>query len=215
MTKPNLAQSKFLISTRPQPHRALSKWRFWLPLLLQVGLIAAIPAQAFHILLSGRTVVLQTVPVDPYDLLRGYSQTLRYDVSRVDALKRLPGWNQAVQQLGSGSQLPSGSTLFVIVESPAASPTDTTAPQAWKPVGVSLQRPHELPNNRVALQGVVNRRWIDYGLETYYMPEDRREKINTEISQTREQAFVVEVKVNGRGKSVPVSLWVSDRHYRF
>ncbi|NET14750.1 MAG: GDYXXLXY domain-containing protein, partial [Okeania sp. SIO1H6] len=42
-------------------------WRFILPLTVQLALILSIPAQAIYTTITGRTVVLQTVPVDPYD----------------------------------------------------------------------------------------------------------------------------------------------------
>jgi len=34
---------------------------------------------------------IKTIPVDPYDPLRGYSQTLNYEISRLDNLRSLPG----------------------------------------------------------------------------------------------------------------------------
>ncbi len=76
----------------------------------------------------------------------------------------------------------------------------------------------DLPSNRIALQGEYNSRWINYGLETYYMPEDKRKEINAhtrEIQREEERQFVVEVKVDSKGNAVPVSLWVGERNYRF
>jgi uncharacterized membrane-anchored protein len=70
----------------------------------------------------------------------------------------------------------------------------------------------------VAIQGEYINEWqIIYGLETYYMPEDQRVQINNEIAeaQRQPQAFVVEIKVDRSGNSVPVSLWVRDRNYKF
>ncbi|HAA32846.1 MAG TPA: membrane-anchored protein, partial [Cyanobacteria bacterium UBA8553] len=72
------------------PPKPTPIWRFWVPLLFQTILILAVPAQALYTQLTGKTVILQTVPVDPYELLRGYSQTLRYDISRQDNLRKLP-----------------------------------------------------------------------------------------------------------------------------
>ena len=49
---------------------------FWLALGVQLLLLASVPAKAIYTLNSGTTVFLQTAPVDPVDLLRGYYQTL-------------------------------------------------------------------------------------------------------------------------------------------
>ena len=211
------------MTTQPQPHqlipslpspqpRQLPRWRFWLPLLFQLGLIAAVPTQAVYTHLNGRTVILQTIPVDPYDLLRGYSQTLRYTVSQVENLEQLPGWEQAAQLSQDVTNLPNGTRLYVILEAP---PEESIQP--WKTVAVSRERPSALPDNQIALQGKVNNGWLEYGLEQYYFPEDRRDEINWAISQAQAgtQPFLVEVKIDRLGRSVPVSLWVGDRHYRF
>jgi len=50
------------------------------------------------------------------------------------------------------------------------------------------------------------------------MPEDQRDSINQAISQLQSQqpqSFVVEVKIDGQGHAVPVSLWVGETNYRF
>jgi uncharacterized membrane-anchored protein len=184
-------------------------WRFWLPLALQTALVLAIPAQNAYTTFTGRTVILQTAPVDPYDLLRGYSQTLGYDISTRDNLEKLPGGNL----FKSGK----GGTVYVVLEAPKA--TATKPPKPWKPVRVSGDRPTNLPSNQIAIQGLYDyAHWrINYGLETYYMPEDQREQVNTAINkeQQGQRRFVVETKVDSNGKAVPISLWVRDRNYRF
>lgn len=188
----------------------LPGWRFFLPLIFQAGLILAVPGQAFYTSITGRIVILQTIPVDPYDLLRGYSQTLRYDISQVNNLETIPGWDNL--------NLVSGERFYVILEAPKLSVSEGKLPPAWLPVEVRRDLPSDLPSNRIALQGEYNSHWIDYGLETYYMPEDKRKEINAqirEIQREEERQFVVEVKVDSKGNAVPVSLWVGDRNYRF
>jgi uncharacterized membrane-anchored protein len=83
---------------------------------------------------------------------------------------------------------------------------------------MSGNRPDAIASNQVILKGRYDGWRILYGLETYYMPEDQRQQINTAIQQLqrREQnAFVVEAKVDTAGNAVPVSLWLRDRNYRF
>lgn len=205
--------------TQPQPEtqpapvetgsaRRIPGWRFWVPLVCQAAFIVSIPAQDAYTHTTGKTIVLQTVPVDPYDLLRGYSQTLGYDISTPDNLKKLPGGN-----LIHAGQV---DRFYIVLQAPAE--TNATPPKPWKPVRVSAERPQNLPNNQVALQANHNGWRLLYGLETYYMPEDQRQSINLDISQVQQrqrQAFVVEAKVDRFGNAVPLSLWVRDRNYRF
>ncbi|QYO62886.1 GDYXXLXY domain-containing protein [Leptolyngbya sp. 7M] len=143
----------------------------------------------------------------PYFVLRGHYQTLGYEISRSDQLRSLPGGEWFEQQFKAGQ-------FYVVLEAPA---TETTPPKPWQPVRISPTRPTNLAANQVAIQGRTNRYGqISYGLETYYMPEAQRNALNTDISQTQDrQAFVVEVKVDGSGNAVPISLWVKDRNYRF
>lgn len=217
------------------PTKRPAHWRFWLPLAIQTALILAVPAQAIYTQLSGSTVILQTGPVDPYDLLRGYYVTLSYEVSTWNTLQELPGWDEVVDQAGDpnsadpaaplqpgASFFDAGTEFYLRLQQPE----DLSAqpPQPWQPIALSLEKPTNLPENQVAIQGVLQSGRVIYGLETYYIPEDQRYEINERISQAQapnseqtngRQPFVVEVKVNGAGEAVPVSLWVGNQQYRF
>ena len=203
-------------SDRPLPNRPpIPLWRLLVPLLFQAALILSIPAQPFYTRVTGRTVILQTLPVDPYDLLRGYSQTLNYDISVRSRLTGLPGWQEVIAPANSTVE----TSFYAILERPAAEVSATGVPKAWVPISVSRDRPANLPDNQVALKGKLRKHGrIQYGLETYYMPEDQRIQVNRDISETRRrqaESFVVEIKVDSRGHAVPLSLWVGDRNYRF
>lgn len=232
-----------LNSNFPSP---TSIWRFWVPLLFQTALILTVPAQAVYTQLTGKTVILQTVPVDPYELLRGYSQTLRYDISSQDSLRKLPGWQELPKRKPDQDKLTfiePGTRFYVILQAPT-SPTSLELPQPWKPVALSTKRFFPLPPNQVALKGLAQHGSIEYGLETYYIPEDQREQINADLRtaqqgnptqpkptlpQTRptqrqqKPPVVMEIKVNAQGDAVPVSLWAKVgkaskqgvRNYRF
>ncbi|MGL5082351.1 MAG: GDYXXLXY domain-containing protein [Microcoleaceae cyanobacterium] len=209
--QPQILQENLSTPTLPRriPHQ-----RFWLPLLLQLVLILSVPAQAVHTYITGKTVILQTMPVDPYDLLRGYSQTLSYDISTLETLGSLPGWQEVASK---GAYPERGTQLYVVLEQPSNS-AQTSPPQAWKPVRVSAQLPQSLEANQIVIQGVSEGWAIRYGVERYYMPEDQREQVNANIQETQTrtpEAFVVEAKVNAQGKAIPLSLWVRDRNYTF
>lgn len=221
----------------PESPRPISIWRFWVPLLFQTALILAVPAQAVYTQLTGKTVILQTIPVDPYELLRGYSQTLRYDISIQDNLRKLPGWQKLPKNPANGKELTfikSGTYVYVILQQPKA-PTSSAAtqlPKAWEPIAISHVSPSQLPANQVALKGLAKYGFVEYGLETYYIPEDQREQINADLRAARSNnpnespqilqpvqpsqrslkpPVVMEIKVSAQGESVPVSLWARVR----
>jgi uncharacterized membrane-anchored protein len=167
-----------------------SWWRFLIPLGLQLGIILIVPAQSAYTYNFGQPAVLQTLPVDPYDLLRGYSQTLSYDISQIGSLQQLPG----------GKDLVEGQKFYVILELNIAK--DKLPPNPSKVIKVTKELPSDLGSNQVALKGKIERYGqIKYGLETYYLPESQRDKINQEINDLQRNAdgtrpFVVEIKVD-------------------
>jgi uncharacterized membrane-anchored protein len=197
-------------------HRSLPQWRFWLPLVLQTVLIASVPAQAIYTHTTGKTATLQTAPVDPYDLMRGYSVTLSYDISRTDNLKSLPGWESLPKNTsypGSQNYLAENTIVYVTLQAPANSAS--SRPKPWKPVAVSGDRPAAKPN-QIVIKGRTRYGALHYGLETYYMPESRRDEVNDNIQQNqRKNPGVVEVKIDAQGNAVPLALWVGDRRYNF
>jgi uncharacterized membrane-anchored protein len=190
--------------------------RFWLILVLQAVLILAIPAQAFYTQLSGRAIVLQTAPVDPYSLFQGYSVTLSYDISNAQNLQKLPGWKEVAAKHRADEK-----EFYVVLQAP----DDVTGrpPKAWKAISVASRYPDKLQANQIALRGRDLRGRIAYGLETYFMPEDQRDAINQEINnqqinqagESAKPAFVVEVKVGSGGNAVPIAIWLKDKRYEF
>ena len=211
------------VTNNVQQPRPRSHWRFWLPLAFQTLILLALPFQAAYTYATGQTVVLQTAPVDPYDLLRGYYVILSYDISRIQTLSELPGWEDIEVQtspfvVSRDSLFESRDSFYVVLEAPEPSTATAISPPPWQPVRVSRDRPTDLAENQVALRGRYQGWRVTYDLEAYYIPEDQRHEINDLISQVQwsdSEGFVVEVKVNSRGGAVPRSLWVGDRNYRF
>ncbi|NET35099.1 MAG: GDYXXLXY domain-containing protein [Cyanothece sp. SIO1E1] len=203
------------------PKQTISRWRFWLPLAVQTALILAVPAPAVYTQLTGKTIVLQTAPVDPYDLFRGYYVTLSYDISSLQTLERLPGWEDVAPlthfQTRPSSLFRPGTAFYLILEAPDQATPEPPVP--WQPVRISRDRPTQLNHKQIALQGrYQDGRWV-YGLERYYIPEEQRVEINDKIralQRDREaQPFVVEVKVNHQGQATPHSLWLEKQNYQF
>jgi len=172
--------------------------------------------------ITGKTVMLKTAPVDPYDPMRGYSQTLSYDISRTDTLSKLPGWKELPKER-YGNYLQSNTIFYIIMQAPKD--PAATSPQPWKPIAIKLAlaktdrqafRPETLPPNQIAIKGKTNSWTVQYGLETYYMPEDLRDQVNNEANTaSRNNTSFVEIKVNAEGRAVPISLWLGKKNYRF
>ncbi|MBG1267375.1 GDYXXLXY domain-containing protein [Nostoc sp. WHI] len=209
----------YLIATEQKSNKPLPFWRLLVPLALQTGLIMAVPAQALYTDMTGKTVILQTVPVNPNDVLEGNTLALDYNISRTANLSRLAGWQTLVSKgRGSGRRLPEGTQVYVILQEQLSS--GRGVPRAWRPLRVSSDRPTTLRANQVALKGVYQDGSINYGLETYYIPENQRQQIRNDLQTQRARRgqlppIVVKAKVDPQGKAVPISMWVRDRNYRF
>ncbi|MEH2235213.1 GDYXXLXY domain-containing protein [Nostoc sp.] len=209
----------YLIATEQKSNKPLPFWRLLAPLAVQTGLIMAVPAQALYTDVTGKTVILQTVPVDPNNVLDGNTLALDYNISRTANLSRLPGWQTLVSKgRGSGRRLPEGTNIYVILQEQLSS--GRGVPTAWRPLRVTSDRPTTLRANQVALKGVYQDGSVNYGLETYYIKENQRRQIRNDLQAQRARRgqvppIVVKAKVDPQGKAVPVSMWVRDRNYRF
>jgi uncharacterized membrane-anchored protein len=163
--------------------------------LLRIALLVALQTVALVYMIVDRqialrsphVVTLKVVPVDPRDMFRGDYVTLNYDISTIDT--RIVKPDRAVH---------TGETVYVVLH---RNPKDGT----WQPTALR----HDLPTvaeGEVALQGKVNWRWgwdtrsgIDYGVESYYVPEGTGHAIEDEA---RKGGISVDVAVDDRGKGV-------------
>ncbi|TVP62609.1 MAG: membrane-anchored protein [Nodularia sp. (in: Bacteria)] len=215
----------YLIATEQKSNQRLPFWRLLVPLLIQTGIILAVPTQAIYTNLTGRDVILQTVAQDPNNVVQDFSLELEYNISRVENLRRLSGWDDLLRgSQGRNRQLLSGTNLYVILQEQGIS-SGRGVPSAWRPIRVSSNLPESLPSNQVALRGVYQDNAVTYGVETYYLPEQQRQQIRDDIFQSVQQTrgnrgrqirpITVRVKVDPQGNAVPVSLWVRDRNYTF
>jgi len=208
-----------MTETKTKTNR-LGIWAIALPLLVQTVLIVSVPLQAAIAMVMGTTVVLRTVPVDPYDPFRGYYTTLRYGISQRGILSTLDGWDATKPNLEPSSAtdlLEPGIPFYVVLEAPASDGGGAPAP--WEPVSVSRQRPRNLPDDQIALQGTYRRDRILYGLERYYLPEAERIDLERRIreAQTGEEQprLMVEVRVGPLGNAVPIALWLQGQRVEF
>ncbi len=214
------------MSPSPQklPEQRSGLWAIALPLLLQTLLIVAAPFQAAISTLLGTTVILRTVPVDPYDPFRGYYTTLQYDISQRGVLSTLDGWETIQPNLEPSevSQLlRPGQSFYVVLadQTQVEDPSATIVGEPWTPIRVTRDRPRNLPAHRIALRGTYRGDRIVYGLERYYLPEAERLDLENRIREAQageeQPRFFVEVRIGPGGNAVPIALWLQGDRIEF
>jgi len=166
---------------------------FALAVAAQVLILLGVPAQKAYTRATGRSVILKVQPVDPYNILSGYYVTLGYQISRPESFP-----DQA--------NLSYGEPVYAIVEEQADG--------LWHPVTLAHSFPATLPTNQVAISGRYSGSRIDYGIEEFYIPENKRDAIAQDLRQHLEQARV-EVKVDARGNAALVRLMIENRIYEY
>ena len=168
---------------------------FIVAVVIQLLILAAVPARKVFTRVTGKTVVLKVQPVDPYSILSGYYTTLGFDISRVDAFPNARGTFQGFSE---------GDWFYAIVEKG----DDGT----WKPVSLEHELPANLPDNRAALLGRINHGAIRYEIEEFYIPEAQRHSIAEDLSRNVDKARV-DIKVDRNGHAALERLRIEDRIY--
>ena len=181
---------------------------------LQVLVVAGVPAPKAYTMLTGRTILLKTAPVDPYSIMSGYYVTLGYDISR---LEKTPGWSDTEEE---------NETVYVVLKEGEDG--------CWHAESVHDRWP-AVPQEGMVIKG--RRHWggVTYGIESYYVPETARQTIEkdlranqsrgrvenghwVELTEAERQALDpirVEVKVDRFGHAAVVRLLIGDRVYDY
>jgi uncharacterized membrane-anchored protein len=171
-------------------------WAFAAAVALQLVVLAAVPAPQVYTRLTGRTVILKTAPVDPYDVMSGYYVTLSYEVSN---LSRISGGEAFLKKAAV-------STVYVVLREGADG--------VWAAESVHNSWP-DVSADRVVLKGrQLQWNFIDYGIDRFYIPETDREAVEKDLRANRDGARV-EVKVDSFGRAALVRLRVGDRVYDY
>ncbi len=179
----------------------MKKTALWLAAIvgLQVAWIGVTAATKEAQLARGTDVLLETVPVDPRDLLRGDYVALRYKISDLpDALFTavLPR-----AQAGSLESELAGRKVYVVLEPHG---------QFYEAVAASLE-PSKVAPGQVLIRGtVVPDRWrwhtnsihVNYEIERYYVPEgtgNPRGKVTVKAAVASDGAVLIkEVFIDGK-----------------
>jgi uncharacterized membrane-anchored protein len=184
---------------------------FGLAVALQSVLLFAAPVQRTAVIMGGTAITLKTAPVDPYDPLRGYSVTLGYEISQP---ARMPGYpldkpdSFSRPSSSDYTRLQTGDPVFVVLKKP------TAGDSPWQPVRYTRVPPRELATDEVFLAGRSEGSRIRYGIETYYVPEERIDEVNRALAAHR-TGSLVDLRVGGSGQAIPVQLRIAGKTYAF
>ena len=166
---------------------------FVLAVAAQLLILAAVPAQKMYTRATGRSVTLKMRPVDPYSVLSGYYVTLNYEIADSHSF---PNSDFSYD----------GDRIYAILE--------RQNDGVWRPVSLSKSRPTDLPENRIAIRGRQAYDRIEYGIEEFFIPENKRAEIEEGLRKHRDQARV-EIKVDSNGNAALVRLLIGDHVYDY
>ncbi|MCI0336425.1 MAG: GDYXXLXY domain-containing protein [Acidobacteria bacterium] len=163
---------------------------FLLAVAAQILILAAVPAQKIYTRATGKSVMLKIRPVDPYNILSGYYVTLNYEITDPSSFP--------------GAKDVSGNLVYAIIEKGSDG--------VWHPVSLTNSFPANLPENRLAIRGRYNYWRTTYGIEEFFIPEDKRDEIEKGLRENRDQARA-EIKVDSKGNAALVRLLIGDHVY--
>ncbi len=128
---------------------------FYALLFVQLCIVSAVALSNHATVWWGKKIDIQTIPVDPRDILYGDFVILRYAMNTFDATR----WKS------SDPPFPPHTDPVYTVLSPEGA--------YYVPAGFYAQRPKAKPHE-VILRGTIaknDRQLIQYGIERYYVPE--------------------------------------------
>ena len=166
---------------------------FIIAVALQVLILAAVPAGKIYTRYTGKTVILKTAPYDPYTIMSGYYVNLSHEISRPEISDEWRNWHK-------------GQPVWVVLKKGNG--------EIWNADSVHNSRPESAPENCIVIKGEKEQRRIVYGIESYFIPEDARDKVESDLRKNPDQARV-EVKIDSFGNSALVSLMIQDRVYKY
>ena len=153
-------------------------WGIWLTTAVWIVVTGAMWARHDYQLTHGREISLKAVPVDPRDILRGDYVALRYEISAVErgGEDTVPGF------------LREGQTVFVAIEE---------SDGEWMVHDLDTMPPEDGLFLRGRVQTVTDELFeIDYGIESFFVPEGGGKRY--EEARNRQRLYAV-VSVSPHG----------------
>jgi uncharacterized membrane-anchored protein len=165
---------------------------FLAAVIVQLAILALVPAKQICARMTGRLITLKVVPVDPYNILSGHYMTLGYEIAQLPT----------DLETYDGRGLP---VYVVLKEDPN---------KLWVVDSINKQQPSSIPPDKLLICGRTSYRGIEYGIEAFFVPEDKREKIADDFRANRSNARA-EVKVDRFGNAAFIKLLLGDTTYEY
>lgn len=172
--------------------------RFFLVLLFIIWLLVLFGFFAFKqfTVSTGTKILLETMPIDPRDLLRGDYVVLNYKISRLDTSKIPCDTN--IQSFSRGDK------IYVVLKKDG---------NAWSAQEIKKRMP---AGNPVFIKGTL---WgvyppnlhLSYGIESYFVPEGQGRNIET----YRGNNLTAEVITDKFGNAVLNKLFIDNKEIKF
>lgn len=165
------------------------RWGLLAAFVLQAGLLAWMIADRASLLLHGKEVRLQVIPVDPRDLLRGDYVTLAYPISQL-----------RTDEVEGDDEFHFGEPIYVRLRE---------ASDGWQATAIS----DAPPTDGVFLKGIVEDSYsgesckvaapcqevrVSYNLERFFVPEGEGRELET---LRNDQRISVDVAVADNGRA--------------
>ena len=164
---------------------------FILAVAVQVLILSAVPAKQIYTRSTGELITIKTAPYDPYDFLSGYHVVLNYEISRPPGL----------------SELEKNQVAYVILQK---------GPDGiWAAKSTHKKHPKITDSGDIVIKGRYGRRnRIQYGIESYFIPEKSRHEIEKDLRENTDKARA-DIKVDKFGNAALVRLRIEDRIYEY
>lgn len=151
-----------------------------------VAVAAGFIASKQFTLKTGKTVVLETVPVDPRDLLRGDYVILSYKIGQLD-----------FGRLNSEKKNYSRGEIVYVGLAPSG--------KYWEAVSASSKRP--AASSAVFIRGRITQGWggrssVNYGIENYFVPEGMGREFEEALRWRSKVKVIVEAAVDADGNAL-------------
>lgn len=172
----------------------MNRKTFIIAMLIPAIVILALIGYNYYTYSLGKEILLKTVPVDPRDLFRGGYVNLRYEISTIN-LSRIPYEGDFVAYDDVYAVLSSGEKF-------------------WSVTRVGKNKP-ALQKNEVCMKGKVTNNYgnqlrVEYGIESYFVPEGKGKDIEMNIRDTS-----VKVSVDSNCRAIIKELYIKDEPVKF
>lgn len=158
---------------------------FALVALMQTGILGFIVYNRLHLLRTGREIVLPVIPIDPRDIFRGDYVRLGYPISSFDyAISK-------EKPMPAGLRY--GGPVYVLIKPEGDVP--------WKVVGLSADYPKDVSADAAVLKGRITNLYvaedagtsrvaINYGIESFFVPEGTGKPLEEQVRQHKIETVI-------------------------